>query len=57
MTLAQGHILKVKVAVYSHQNSLSGPELLTVVLELNDISHSGIPWPKDVLDFESRSYI
>ena len=43
ITLTQGHTSKVKVTVHTYPNSVSGPLLLTAMLDLDNISHICCP--------------
>ena len=57
MTFTQGHITKVKVTVHTYQNSLSAPQLLTVILDLDNIEHIiDVNDPRVCHDFDARSY-
>ena len=48
MTLTQGQIPKVKVIVHTHPKSVSVPQLLTAMLDLDNILHNCCPGLKSV---------
>ena len=45
MTLTQVHISENEVSVHTYPKSVSGPFILTVLLDLDNILHNCCPWP------------
>ena len=46
MTVTQSHISKVKVTLQTYPKMVSGLQLLTAMLDLDNILHHCFPWPK-----------
>ena len=56
MTLTKDYIAKVKVTVYPYLKSVSGPQFLTAMLDLDNILHNCCHDPKGCYNFDATTY-